>query len=461
MKGFKQVHFIGIGGAGMSAIARVLLEMGYEVTGSDLKESAYTLRLRELGANVTIGHRPENLTQAEIVVVSSAIPPNNVELAEARRKGLTIFPRAEMIAYLGKRKKVIAVAGTHGKTTTTSMISIALERAGLEPTFLIGGELNDIGSNARFGKGNYLVAEADESDGSFLFLKPEVAVITNVEADHLDYFHDFDQIEKIFAQFLNQVDPAGFVVVCGDHPNSKKIVAGLKKKPFTFGLANGSDFQARNVELRSDGSRFEFWRQGEEIGQIDLGVLGRHNIYNALAAASLAFLIGVDFQTIAQALAEFKGVKRRFEQKGCWNEICLVDDYAHHPTEIKATLEAARKGRWQRIICVFQPHRYTRTQALSQEFGAAFDQADIVVLTDIYAAAEEPIPGVTGKLILEAVVDRNPQKEVQYLTKFNEIKEYLEKNIRPGDLILTMGAGDIWMVGEEISAHLDAKWGGI
>lgn len=460
MKDFKTVHFIGIGGAGMSGIARVLVEMGYEITGSDLKESHYTKSLRGLGARVSIGHRPENVGKAELVVVSSAIPSDNSELKEAKKRKIPVYRRAEMIAHLGEGKKIIAVAGTHGKTTTTSMVSVVLERGGLEPTFLIGGELNDIGSNARFGEGDYLVVEADESDGSLLFLNPAAVVITNVEADHLDYFHDFAQIEEVFGQFLNQVHPDGFIIVCGDHSNLRKILSSLPRDSFTYGFENNCDFQARNIKLRKDGSSFEFFYRGKKIGRIELKIIGIHNVYNALAATSLAFLLGVDIKRISQALIDFRGVKRRFEQKGFWNGVCLADDYAHHPTEIKATLEAAQHGGWQRVICVFQPHRYTRTQALSDEFGRCFDLADIVVLTDIYAAGEEPIPGVTGKLILEAVLNRAPRKQLVYLSKFSEIKDWLIKNVRSGDLVLTMGAGDIWMVGEEFTSYMNANEGG-
>lgn len=457
LRDFNKVYFIGIGGAGMSGIARVLLEMGCQVSGSDIKESQYTLQLRDLGADITIGHHPENIRQTELVVVSTAISPDNCEIKEAEQKKIPLMRRAEMIAYLGRKKKVIAVAGTHGKTTTTSMVSVVFEQNGLEPTFLIGGELNDIGSNARFGKGEYLITEADESDGSFLYLYPKAAIVTNIEADHLDFFRDLDHIEQVFSQFLDQVEPDGVIVTPGDQTVLNRILAGSPRKSFTYGLDEGNDFQARNLDLRKDGSFFDLYYQGEKVSPVALKVVGVHNVYNAMSALALAFSLGLDLERSTQGLAAFGGVKRRFEQKGLWDGVCLIDDYAHHPTEISATLEAARHGGWKRVICVFQPHRYSRTQALSQEFGACFGQADVVVLADVYAAGEEPVPGITGKLIADAVLRDDPKKHIVYLPKLSEITDFLIGTIRPGDLVLTMGAGDIWMVGEEFSSYMDAN----
>lgn len=449
------VHFIGIGGAGMSGIAKVLLEMGFSVSGSDLKASRYALSLEDFGAKITIGHNAENIDSPDVVVISSAIPERNVELARARELGIPVLARAEMLAQLARRKTAVAVAGTHGKTTTTSMISFILQQSGNDPTYLIGGELNDIGSNARYGSGKHCVIEADESDGSLMHLNPQVAVVTNIDADHLDYYGSFEAVETIFSDWLTKLPEDGFAVVLGDGSNVQELAAETGKQLITFGLGEDNDFYARELKFDPFGSRFHIYSASQGlIGELILKVPGTHNVLNALAASAFCLSAGIEIDQIAAALIKFTGVKRRFQLIGKACDVAVVDDYAHHPTEVRATLRAARLGDWKRIVCVFQPHRYSRTKFLVREFGLAFVDADLTVMTDIYSAGEEPMPGVTGKLIVDAVLEDNPQKNITYLPKKMDIRDYLMAVVREGDLVLTMGAGDIWMVGDELLNHL-------
>jgi len=452
----KHIHFIGIGGAGMSGIAKVLLEMGYKVSGSDLKDSRYTKSLQEQGAVISIGHNQDNIENPDIVVVSSAIPESNQELQRARDMNIKVIRRAEMLSSLGENLRSIAVAGTHGKTTTTSMISLTFEKSKLDPTFLIGGELNDIGSNAKYGKGEFFITEADESDGSLLHLRPEVIVLTNVEADHLDYYNSLEEIEDLFLTFVESLPENGFVVACADDPGVVRLLNRSSKRFITYGIDDGGenrresgDFSAGEVKQGKLGSTYNVYHKGRQIGTVKLNVPGIHNVYNSLATLALSYSLGIDIRDILGALSRFSGVKRRFQIIGKSRDVTLVDDYAHHPTEVKATLDAARSGDWQRLICVFQPHRYSRTRFLGKEFGAAFGNADVVVLTDVYAAGEEPIPGVTGKAIVDAVLAESPRKSVVYLPKKTEIPKYLLHTVREGDLVLTMGAGDISAIGED------------
>ncbi|RJQ54115.1 MAG: UDP-N-acetylmuramate--L-alanine ligase [Actinobacteria bacterium] len=453
----ERIHFIGIGGAGMSAIATVLLEMGVPVSGSDLKESANSRRLAELGARIAIGHRPQNIEDASTVVISSAIPDSNPELAAARESGIEVLIRAEMLARLGRRKKTLAVAGTHGKTTTTSMIALVLERAGLEPTFLIGGELNDIGSNAKHGAGEYLVAEADESDGSFLHLAPHIAVVTNVEADHLDHYDSFEQIKETFARFLSKLPPDGAAIVCGDDAALLEIARACAPIVVSYGFAAHNDYRATDPAALNGGGKFEVTERGSRLGPVRLKVPGDHNMANALATIAAARLLGLEFDAIAGVLAEFSGVKRRFQHIGCLGQVTVVDDYAHHPTEVRATLAAAKGGEWRRVVCVFQPHRFSRTRLLGSEFGRAFDEADVVVLTDVYGAGEEPEPGVSGKLLVDAVLRRSPRAQVAYIPKRGDIASFLRSSVRGGDLVITMGAGDVWTCGPELLEALEGE----
>lgn len=452
----QQIHFIGVGGAGMSGIAQVMLEMGCKVSGSDLKESRNTERLKKYGARIEIGHKAEHIGDADVVVVSSAIPAKNPEVKSAKKEKVPILRRAEMLARLCQGKKNIAVAGTHGKTTTTSMIAHMMDTCGLDPTFLIGGELNDIGSNARFGRGEYLIAEADESDGSFLNLSPQIIVLTNIEADHLDYYGDIMHIEEVFLQFADKIPPDGLAVVCGDCPNLRKLMGSMDKKFVTYGLGEENDLRARNLSFQSLSSSFDVYLKDKHLGQVHLTVPGVHNIYNALAAITLGTSLNLPIDEIAESLKSFSGVQRRFQLVGQVSDVTVVDDYAHHPTELRATLEAAERGPWNRIVCIFQPHRFSRTRFLGSDFGDAFSPAHLSIVTDVYAAGEEPIPGVTGKVLVEAILQRNPRKSVIYLPKKSDVLDFLASHVKQGDLVLTAGAGDIWTVGEGLLEMLKA-----
>jgi UDP-N-acetylmuramate--alanine ligase len=443
------VHFIGIGGAGMSAIAKVLLEMGHKVSGSDLKESRYTLSLRKIGAEIRIGHNRANVSHQDLVVVSSAIPRQNVEVLAAKEKKIPVITRAKMLAKLGLGKRTIAISGTHGKTTTTSMIAFIMEQAKFQPTYLIGGELNDVGSNARYGEGDFLVTEADESDGSFLTLSPEIVVVTNIEPDHLDFYTSFTHILQSFKKFIDNIPEDGFSVLCSDDSGISHIIKNLNRRVVSYGLKRGAEFSARDIVIQNSSSSFIVTKGRRKLVKISLKVPGLHNISNALAAFTLCYTLGIPAETCAKALANFSGVRRRFEKVGMCGGVTVIDDYAHHPSEVKATLGAARYGDWSRIICVFQPHRYSRTKYLGYQFGDAFDWADLVILTDVYAAGEEPVPGITGKVLLEAILHRNSRKPVVYLPYMPKIKDFLRRIVKPGDLIITMGAGDIWTVGYE------------
>lgn len=455
----RRVHFVGIGGAGMSAIAAVLLARGMEVSGSDLKETRNTERLRELGAKVYIGHRAENVEGAGLVVVSSAVPESNRELMRARELGLPVLPRAAMLAKLMEEGRGIAVAGTHGKTTTTSMVAMILSRAGLDPTYVVGGELNDVGSNAHTGSGEFVVAEADESDGSFLLLKPWAAVVTNVEEDHLDYYRHAERIREHFQRFVRLVPPQGILVLGGDDAGARLLRGKSAAREFTFGESEENDYRFTDVRLHPGGSSFRVLFRGEVLGKLELKIPGLHNVYNALAALAMAHALGVNFEVAADALASFRGVRRRYQVVDEVGGIRIVDDYAHHPSEVRCTLEAASLEVDRRIVCLFQPHRYTRTAALWRDFGKAFSQADLLVLTDVYAAGENPMPGVDGKLIVNAVLEEEPAKQVVYIPKRSILGEAAVRLLRPGDLVITMGAGDISLCAREISALLREKGG--
>ncbi|MDI6874245.1 UDP-N-acetylmuramate--L-alanine ligase [Candidatus Solincola sp.] len=449
-----RVHFVGIGGAGMSAIAAVLLARGVEVSGSDLKESRNTERLREMGARVFIGHDPRNVEGAGVVVVSSAVPERNRELQEARRRGIPVLPRAAMLARIMEEGKGIAVAGTHGKTTTTSMVAMILSRAGLDPTYVVGGELNDVGSNAHAGSGEFVVAEADESDGSFLLLKPWAAVVTNVEEDHLDYYREPGRIREHFEHFVGLVPLDGILVVGGDDPGARSLKKRGPARTYTFGEGEDCDYRFSNLRVFRGGSSFSVSFRGRRLGELRLRIPGRHNAYNALAALALTHAMGVDFRTAAEALSSFQGVRRRFQVVDEIAGIRIVDDYAHHPSEVRSTLEAASLEERERIVCLFQPHRYSRTSALWRDFGTAFKRAHLLVLTDVYAAGEDPMPGVDGKLILNAVLEEEPSKQVVYVPRRAALGEATVRFLRPGDLVITMGAGDISLCAREISSLL-------
>jgi UDP-N-acetylmuramate--alanine ligase len=444
------VHFIGIGGAGMSAIAKVLLERGVEVSGSDLKRSRTVTMLEAMGARIHIGH-DAGLVGEGLVVVSSAIPGSNPELRRARRLGLEVLTRGEALASLLDGRRTIVVAGTHGKTTTTSMATTILRAAGLDPTYLIGGGLNDAGTNARNGSGEIAVAESDESDGSFLLLRPSIGVVTNVEVDHVDRWGSLADLRDGFRKFMSNVDPSGSIVVPATDPVLIEMAVTSSRRVISFD--DGGDVWAEDIELSADGVHFSVATPRKQI-PVYLRVPGRHNVSNGLAAVVACIEAGLDEGTAASGLSSYKGVERRFQVRGTADGITVVDDYAHHPTEVRATLEAVRPGPWERVIAVFQPHRYSRTEAMAEDFGGSFAGADRVVLTDVYGAGEQPVPGVSGKLVADAVCSRFPGRPVAYLPHRSDLMEYLASFSRPGDLVLTLGAGDITTVGGELLARL-------
>jgi UDP-N-acetylmuramate--alanine ligase len=448
----RSLHFIGIGGAGMSGIALVLHSRGYDVTGSDLKPSRYTALLEKGGVPVRIGHKAGNLDHPDVVVISSAIPAHNVELQEARRRGILVVKRAQALAWLVQAGRGIAVCGTHGKTTTTSMISRALVDGGSDPTFLVGGELNDLGSNARHGTGEFVVCEADESDGSLLLLRPEVAVLTNMELDHHSHYLHIEDVQRVFKEFLSRLPENGLLVYCAEDSRVSALAKGVGCLTRSYGLDLSADYQAREVTTIPPGSRFEIWSRGRQLASATLKVPGRHNVLNALACFATLTELGMAPESIISALATFSGAVRRFQLKGERDGVTVVDDYAHHPTELRATLRAAREGDWARVIAVFQPHLYSRTEYLHAEFADALLEADVAVVTDVYGAREDPWPGVSGKLIVDSMLGLVKNKPVVYLPRLASIVDYLQRVTAPGDLVLTLGAGDIHRVGERFLA---------
>ncbi|MBT9146813.1 MAG: UDP-N-acetylmuramate--L-alanine ligase [Syntrophomonadaceae bacterium] len=447
----KNIHFVGIGGAGMSGIAQLLFEKGHAVSGSDLKKSNITSRLRQRGIQIYIGHHRENIEKAELVIFSSAVLSDNPELVAAREKKLRIIKRGEALAELMQEKLGIAIAGSHGKTITSSMIAFMLVAAGKDPTVIIGGESNDLGGNARLGRSKYLVAEADESDGSFLMLSPEIAVITNVEADHLDYYGDLKEVITTFEKFSRNV-PADGTIICSSSV-VKKVLMGDRKIAsdlLVYGVDNDeADLTAQEIVLSEVGSQYHAFYHGKTLGDIRLHIPGMHNVYNSLAAVAVGIRMGISFGALALALACFSGVRRRFELKGEVEGVMLIDDYAHHPTEIKAVLSTAQKLR-RRIIAVFQPHRFTRTNSLKESFADSFTEADFLVVTEVYSAGEKEIKGVTGRTIFDLI----KQKEKIFISNRLEIGNYLMKIIKPGDLLITIGAGDITELSEEMMRRL-------
>ncbi len=450
----KRIHFIGIGGAGMSGLAKIMVELGHEVSGSDINKTKVTNRLEEMGVLCSIGHDAGNVKGAGLVIVSTAIKKDNPELNKAIETGIPVMHRGELLALLMNRQMGIAVAGAHGKTTTTSMIASVMEKAGYDPTIVIGGELKDIGGNAKLGHGRYLVAEADESDGSFLKLSPKIAVVTNVENDHLDYYGSVEKIKEAFIAFLSKVPQDGLAVVCMDDPGNRRILEQYGGPLITYGIkSSDADYILKNLSFEGMKSKGEVYYRGQYLGVLELTVPGQHNLLNALAVIAVGMHVGIGFKQIADSLLDFKGAGRRFQLTGELFGIRVVDDYAHHPTEIIAALKAARQVGANRIIAVFQPHRYTRTSLLSEEFGKAFNDSDIVIVDDIYAAGEQPIDGVNSMMIVEAI-KRNGQKNVVYLGSREKIVDYLENFVKPGDLVMTIGAGNIWAAGVNLVDRL-------
>jgi UDP-N-acetylmuramate--alanine ligase len=449
------VHFVGIGGIGMSGLAELLANLGYVVSGSDLRASAVTARLEALGARVFTGHRAEQVAGADVVVVSSAIRPDNPEVLEAARRHIPVIPRAEMLAELMRLRYGIAVAGSHGKTTTTSMIALMLERGGLDPTAVIGGRLSAFGSNARLGRGEVMVAEADESDGSFLRLSPAIAVVTNIDREHVDHYGDFERLCEAFVDFANRVPFHGAVVACADDPAVARLLPRMTRRVVPYGLAAPeAAVRGVDVEVAAGGSRCRVEVAGaasgaRQLGEIRLTVPGRHNLANALAAVAVGLELGMAFETIAAALAEFPGAERRFQMMGEAAGVRVVDDYGHHPTEIAAVLDAARLGPARRLVVAFQPHRFSRTKALLPEFGRALAAADEVVIAPIYPAGEDPLPGVTAEAVAGAVRAVRPIP-VHVVAGLDELVTCVANLARDGDLVITLGAGSIGTVAPRI-----------
>lgn len=447
------VHFVGIGGIGMSGIALILLRKGIKVSGSDLKENRAVNELRALGANIFIGHRALNVQGAGTVVCSSAVRFDNPEFIEAKRLGIPVIKRAQALARLMKDKFVITVAGSHGKTTTTSLVAYMLLEAGFSPTAAIGGILRNIDTNACLGNGEFFVAEADESDGSFLHYKPRMSIITNIDYEHLDYYNNFNNELEAFSQFINRTEKSGCVFCCDDDINIKSALKGYKNKYVLFGLSRNAHIHPRNILIDGLSSQFECFYNGQFIDTFYLALGGMHNISNALSVIALGLELGVDLKTIKKALADYKGASRRIEVKFKGSGYLVIDDYAHHPTEIKATLQAVKNIKPKRIIAVFQPHRYTRTQLLLNEFSRSFDMADCVIITDIYAASEQPLEGVTAKCLCDKIKKYAPDKYISFMPK-DKLVRHILGIIKPSDLVITLGAGDITKTCDELVKEL-------
>lgn len=445
MEGFvNRIHFVGIGGVGMSGIAEVLANLGYRVSGSDLKSTETTRRLKSVGIRIFEGHSARHGADSQVVVVSSAVSPRNPEVLAARRAGVPVILRAQMLAELGRMKKTVTVAGSHGKTTTTSMAAMALQYAGADPTVIIGGQLKNIRANARLGMSEYLVAEADESDGSFVHLTPLAAVVTNIDNDHLDYHGSMETLKAAFRAHLERLPFYGAAVLCADDPVLSSLLPGIQRHQITYGIKNRANWRARHLRLSSAGSRCDVFRDGRRLGRLALKVPGRHNVLNALGALAAGEFLGFSVKKLMAGLSAFSGVGRRMDRLGSAGGVDFIDDYGHHPTEIAATLAAARLFKPRRLVAIFQPHRYSRTKLLAREFGAAFRQADHVYVMDIYAAGEKPLAGVTSRMILDSL-RRSRVSCAPYAAAVDMVRE-----LKPGDLVVTLGAGDVWKAGEDL-----------
>jgi UDP-N-acetylmuramate--alanine ligase len=460
----RHVHFVGIGGIGMSGLAEILRTMDFDVSGSDLKAGEITRRLEQMGAKVFEGHRAGNVKGADVLVYSSAIKKDNPEIVEATAHDIPIISRAEMLAELMRVKYCVTIAGSHGKTTTTSLVATVLRQAGLDPTVVVGGTVNALGSNARLGAGDLFVAEADESDGSFLRLTPTIAVITNIDAEHLDHYGTHENVKDAFVQFANKIPFYGLAVLCLDHPHVQEIIPRLDRRHVTYGVSRQADFRAKNIRFEGLKTRFEAVRHGESLGDFVVGMPGAHNVLNALAVLAVADELEVPFDVVREAIAGFHGVQRRFTvvgqptlaHEGKSGDVLVIDDYGHHPAEVEATLTAAQNGFDRRVIVAFQPHRYTRTQALFAEFTRAFNRADVVIVTDVYPAGEAPIPGATGEA-LAAAIRAHGHHHVQYVADKKQVGAALEALARPGDIVIALGAGDINASARELVARLNAR----
>lgn len=455
----QQIHLVGIGGAGMSGIAEVLLTMGYTVTGSDLQASETTKRLEELGGRIFIGHQESNVGAAQVVVISSAVAGSNPEVVKAKAMQIPVIPRAEMLAELMRLKFGVAIAGAHGKTTTTSMVATVLAQGGLDPTMVIGGKVNALGSHARLGRGDLLVAEADESDGSFLRLSPTIVAVTNLDREHLDHYGSMERINESFLEFINKIPFYGVAVLCADDDRLAALFPHLVKRYQTYGLRErdgvAPDFLATDVSLKQWGADFRVHFRGKNLGPFRLTVPGIHNVSNALVAIAIGMELDVPVDLIRKGLAAFTGVERRFHLRGEAGGIMVVDDYGHHPTEVKATLAAAKQGWDRRLVVLFQPHRYSRTRDCLGEFAHAFDHADVLFMTDIYPAGEQPLPGVTGAALAERVKAAG-HPAVTFIERKETLPDQVLSQLQAGDLVLTLGAGDIWKAGTGILARLES-----
>lgn len=454
----RHFHFIGIGGAGMSGIARIMLAQGVKVSGSDAKESAVTHQLETLGATIYIGHSAINQEKADVVVVSSAISDSNPELSAAKARGAEILPRAQALALVMSGKRSVAVAGTHGKTTTTSMLTVALQRAGFDPSFAIGGMINTSGTNAHLGNGDAFIAEADESDGSFLAYKPLGAIVTNLELDHVDHFSTLEILMEAFKEFVSTIQPNGFLVACGDDVNVRKLISFVERSNLdviSYGEDEENDVRISHIHLDQDSSSARVTRMGKVLGELQLSIPGRHNLLNATAALAAGIALGAPAQDLLIGLNEFSGARRRFELKGTVNDIRVIDDYGHHPTEVRVTLETARRyAGTGKVYVIFQPHRFSRTQMFATEFGRALDLADYIYLLEIYAASEDPIPGVSSRLIARD----QPSEKFFYQPSMIEVIQNVAEKVEPGDVILTLGAGDVNSLGPVLLTSLQERF---
>jgi UDP-N-acetylmuramate--alanine ligase len=453
----RHIHFVGIGGIGMSGLAEILHSLEFEVSGSDLKSNSTTRRLAVMGVRIDEGHRATNVQDANVVVYSSAIKASNPELMEARAQGIPVIARAEMLAELMRVKYGVAIAGTHGKTTTTSLVATVLRAAGLDPTVVVGGKMAALGSNARLGAGDLLVAEADESDGSFLRLNPTIGVITNIDPEHLDHYGTHERAKEAFVEFANRVPFYGLAVMCLDHPHVQSILPRVQRRHVTYGLSPQADYSAKSVTYHGMSTSFDVFRQGEFLGHFTLKMPGNHNVQNCLAVIAIADELEVPLDVTQQALSSFDGVARRFTIVSETNGITLVDDYGHHPAEIEATLEAARMTEPKRVIVAFQPHRYTRTRDLFEEFTRAFNKADVLLVTDVYAGGEAPIPGINSEVLVQAIREHG-HHSVKYLATKSEMVEEIRRIAQPGDVVISLGAGDINQVVRDLAHYLaDAR----
>ena len=460
----RHAHFVGIGGIGMSGLAEILRTMEFDVSGSDLKPNDITRRLETMGVRVDVGHLAKNVEGADVVVYSSAIDDANPEIQRARALEIPIIPRAEMLAELMRVKYCVLMAGSHGKTTTTSLVATVLRAAGLDPTVVVGGKVNALGSNARLGEGDLFVAEADESDGSFLKLTPTIGVITNIDAEHLDHYGTHEKVKEAFVQFANKIPFYGLAVLCLDHPHVQAIIPQIQRRHVTYGVSKQADYRAKNVRFSGLSTHFEVWRRGESLGDFTVKMPGHHNVLNALSVVAVADELEVPFDVVREAIKSFHGVQRRFTvlgqpaitREGKTGDVMIVDDYGHHPAEVEATLDAAQNGFDRRVVVAFQPHRYTRTESLFDDFTRAFNKADVLIVTDVYAAGEKPIPGATGEALVEAI-RAHGHHNVRHIADKKQIAAALIELARPGDLVIALGAGDINASARELLAALEKE----